>query len=258
MGSELKVDSSLDKGSRFYFTVHLPPAQQEILLEEEGDQRVARLKTDAPIKALIADDVKENREVLAQVLSNIGVEVFDAKDGIEALEQTRKHHPDIIFMDIRMPRMDGTTAIREIVEEFGANRFKMVVITASALEHEIQQYMDMGCHGIILKPFRVNEVFKTLRTLLNAEFEYESVPEGTLVLGEDMDFSLVILPEKILSALKTAAEFYNITQLKKSLEELEQLGKQEKMLADHLRAHIQTYDMEKILTLLNQAQIAGK
>lgn len=258
MGSELEVESELGKGSRFFFTVELPPAQQEILEENLDDQRVSHLKSDAPIKALIADDIKENREVLAQVLSNVGVEVYDAKDGIEAVEKTRKYHPDIIFMDIRMPRMDGTAAIREIVQQFGANRFKIVVITASALEHEIQKYMELGCHGIILKPFRVNEIFKTLQKLLNAEFEYESVTEGELTVHDSPDYSLVSIPDHILFALKDAAEFYNITQLKKNLAELDQLGEQEKMLANNLRDHIQTYNMEAILALLNQIKTAEK
>ncbi|MGP0566975.1 MULTISPECIES: ATP-binding protein [unclassified Nitrospina] len=252
LGSDLKVESEVGKGTRFAFTVKLPTPTQEVKPAQDMFQFVSRLEEGQHITALVADDVEENREVLCRFLKSIGVTTIEAEDGLEALERTREHLPDIIFMDIRMPKMDGTRAIQEIIREFGNDRFKIVVITASALEHEIERFLQLGCHDIILKPFRTQEVFNSLKKLLDVTFEYheEIKPEVEQKIPDD--YSHFVVPEELLKNLRDAAEFYNITQLKKYLEDLEGDSRE---LATHLKSYIHTYDMEGILKILDQVQV---
>ncbi len=73
------------------------------------------------------------------MLSMIGCEVTLAENGRQALEVARLSHPDIIFMDIRLPEMNGLEATRHILEEFGENSPKIVATSASVLEHERAQ-----------------------------------------------------------------------------------------------------------------------
>ncbi|CAI2719293.1 ATP-binding protein [Nitrospina watsonii] len=252
LGSELNVESEVGRRTNFNFTIKLPPPPHDITIPDDEQRVVSRLEAGQHIKALIADDVEENREVLCRFLSSIGVETLEAEDGLEAVAQTREHLPDIIFMDIRMPKMDGTRAIQEIIREFGNDRFKIVVITASVLEHEIERFLQLGCHDIILKPFRTQEVFNSLQKLLQVKFDYIEPEPDQKTLPTPDDFSGFSIPSALLNNLKEAAEFYNITQLKKYLEALE--GGDGKELAAHLKGYIHTYDMDGILKILEQVQ----
>lgn len=251
LGSDLKVESEIGRGTRFQFTIKLPPPLKEVESADDAFQFVSRLEEGQHITALVADDVEENREVLCRFLKSIGIQTIEAENGLEAVERTREHLPDIIFMDIRMPKMDGTRAIQEIIREFGNDRFKIVVITASALEHEIERFLQLGCHDIILKPFRTQEVFNSLQKLLEVKFEYRQVEKPAPPPKTPDDYSHFVVPQELLKGLRDAAEFYNITQLKKYLEDLEGDSRE---LAIHLKSYVQTYDMEGILKILDQVQ----
>src|SRR5262245_18937359 len=80
--------------------------------------------------------------------------------------------PNIIFMDIRMPGMDGKEAARRIWKQFGKEDTMLVARSASVFEQERQGYLEAGFDEFIGKPFRFCEVCECLRTLLSVEFEY--------------------------------------------------------------------------------------
>lgn len=129
MGSKLFLKSNIGEGSNFYSNIHLPPAKEE-LVNTSPFQNVLYLSPEHKVKALVVDDVKENRDVLSKLLLEIGVEIITAENGKEAVEKIREHQPDIIFMDMRMPVMRGEEATKLIQDEYGKDRFKFVAITA--------------------------------------------------------------------------------------------------------------------------------
>ncbi|MZH03538.1 MAG: PAS domain S-box protein, partial [Nitrospinae bacterium] len=82
MGSDLHLESKVNEGSNFHFTLTLPPVDEENYTERRGKHRnVLHLKPDCKVKALVVDDIKENRDVLAKLLSGIGTEVLEAENG---------------------------------------------------------------------------------------------------------------------------------------------------------------------------------
>jgi len=83
------------------------------------------------VSALVADDNKENRDVLSKMLAAIGVAVITAENGQQAVEAVIAHQPDIVFMDIWMPVMDGIQALKEILLECGEARPILVAVSAS-------------------------------------------------------------------------------------------------------------------------------
>jgi len=254
MGSELYVDSKLNDGSCFYFTLHLPAAKEKQEPVKKEGKEVLRLSGDHQVKALVADDNLDNRTVLAHLLKNVGVHVIEAENGLIALDKARKHSPDIIFMDIRMPVMDGRQAIHEIISEFGHDRYKIVTISASAMQHDREQYLALGSHEVLLKPFRADEVFECLKNLLNVEFIYSdaSRKDAEPQVLHDMDYSIIQIPKAIHQSLKEAAELHYVTRIRQSLPLLVQSGEEGKKLADNLTLYLKTYNMKKILTILNQ------
>jgi len=196
MGGELGLESELGVGTRFFFTIPLAPAKGEVPLSEIEERQVAHLAADYQVKALIADDIKENRDILFRMLSNIGVEVLLAENGLEAVEKTRTHHPDIVFMDVRMPVMDGLEATQQLLKEFSRDQLKIVTISASVLEDEEREFSEVGFDDFIPKPFSADKVAICLEALLGVKYEYEETPEAEeKVSPGDLDFQL--LTEKL-------------------------------------------------------------
>lgn len=259
MGSELFLTSKVNEGSRFSFKLSLPPAKGKVVSGKRMDREVFRISDRHNVKALVADDNPDNRAVLVHLLRNVGAQVIEAENGLVALEKTRKHLPDIIFMDIRMPVMDGREAITDLVEEFGPERFKIVAITASAMQHDREQFLNLGSHEVVLKPFRADAVFECLRNLLHIEYIYSESPSrgGEPSVWHEMDYSRIQIPDDILLSLKEAAQLHYVTRLRQSLPLLIETGEDGKKLADNLNLYLKDYDMQKIMSILDQVKSEG-
>ncbi|QPJ66682.1 MAG: PAS domain S-box protein [Candidatus Nitrohelix vancouverensis] len=249
MGADLDLESELGKGSRFYFKIHLPQSSKTELEKAEDFDNAVRLSAGCHVKALVVDDIKENRDVLRLFLEHIGVEVSCAENGLEGLEAVRKDPPDIIFMDMRMPVMDGEEAINKIVEEHGRDRFKIAVITASIFGFQEGKFKDLPFDDFLSKPFRDEQIFSCLKKLLNVDFEYKDESELESP-AECFDLSDISLPEDLLNRLKIAAETYSITELEKGLAELPPETEGVDQLKTKIDGLLKSYNMAGILELL--------
>jgi len=256
MGGEVKLESTLGKGSRFYFEIPLPPAEGHVVREERQVQReVVRLASGFHVDALVVDDNQQNRDVLSQLLRGIGCEVRLAESAFEAFDQVREKRPEIIFMDIRMPGMNGAEATRKIIAEHGADKIKVVAITASVLEHEKAGHMAAGFHSFLSKPFRFPDVCDLLKEYLEVEFEYaddERVTNGSTV---DVNPCEVTLPKDVWQELKDAADRFSVTRLEKALAPLEEdEGGANKPVAAYLRQLINEGDLDRVSEFLDQVK----
>ena len=247
IGGQLEVESEPGKGSRFFFTVPLKPATSEIQTSEVYDC----LADGCYVKVLIADDVGENRDVLAEMLSNIGCDVLLAENGRQAVEMVHTSQPDIIFMDIRMPVLNGLEAARQIWDQFGGEdeRVKIVAISASTLAHERERYLSAGFDAFISKPFRAEKIYECLADLLEVEYEYAEVAAQD---EAPLDLSKITLSEDLFSRLKRAAELYRQTEFEGYLGEVAELSSPGKQLAEHLYGLSQNNEMDRILEILSE------
>jgi signal transduction histidine kinase/DNA-binding NarL/FixJ family response regulator len=254
MGSDLILKSEINEGARFYFTLELPPAKDAIKNDNLISRAILHLAPNCKIKALIVDDVKENRDVLAKLLLGIGVDIIEAENGLEGVEKVKEHQPDIIFMDMRMPVMRGEDAIKIIKEEF--DQIKLVAITASALDRRREYYLDLGCHEYISKPFEEGKIFNCLNELLNVEFIFdEDIAEGETTLLDELDFTQFSIPKDLHEELKDSAIIYNVTGIEKSITRLEQSDEVSSQLTQRLHILVGGYEMEEILKVLESVQI---
>ena len=249
MSGKFAFESEPGIGSRFRFTVPFAPAVSEVFQPSlEAGKQIAHLAAGYSVKALVADDVQENRDVLSRVLTDIGVEVLTASDGAEAVEKVSVHRPDIVFMDIRMPVVDGLEAAQQILTKFGRDALKLVAISASVFAHEREKYLAIGFDAFIAKPFLAERIYDCLANLLSIEYEYE-----TAVAAESpIDFAQITLPEDLLTRLKQAAENYRTTEFKRHLSEVDQSSEERHRLAEHLQSLLQNYDMEAIMETLSK------
>jgi signal transduction histidine kinase/CheY-like chemotaxis protein len=183
MGGEIGVSGEPGKGSLFHFEIPvtvLPSAEPQA---EPRRGRIAGIADGEPRRRiLIAEDQPENRLLLRKLLAPLGLELLDAANGEEAVAAWETWRPRLIFMDIRMPVMDGLTATRRIKGADAANETRIVAITAHTLEDERREIMAAGCDDFIRKPYHDREVFDALERHLDIRFRYaEEAPtaDGT-------------------------------------------------------------------------------
>ena len=168
MGGTLELKSIFGKGSTFYFELLLPYEQEQAI---DSEKRALENKTEEPAaftkkKILIAEDNLNNMQYLQKALSLLSknIQVIKATDGKEAYHLYREHQPDIIFMDIIMPKVDGyqaTAMIRHLNQEV-----PIIAITAKALEEDKEDCLAAGMNGYITKPVSLKKIKETLKKYL--------------------------------------------------------------------------------------------
>ncbi len=117
-------------------------------------------------KILIAEDERDIRDLVAFTLRFAGYEVFAASNGEEALDMASKVNPDIILMDVRMPRMTGYEACRAMKADPDLKDIPVVFLSAKGQESEIQQGLDAGAEAYLLKPFAPDQLTSRVKEIL--------------------------------------------------------------------------------------------
>src|SRR3954447_2607965 len=179
MGGDITVTSQVGKGS--IFVVHLPLTEGEAQAVQARDnpRHVMGLRPgQATCRVLIADDVEDNRQLLAQLLAPIGFEVRLATNGSEAVGEFEQWRPHLILMDFGMPVMDGHEAIRRIRAMPGGEDTKIIAVTASAMDDNRQELMEVGADDFIGKPFREAELFQKIHAHVGVEYQYAEDSTG--------------------------------------------------------------------------------
>ena len=117
-------------------------------------------------KILIAEDERDIRDLVAFTLRFAGHEVFTASNGEEAVEMTPKVNPDLILMDVRMPRMTGYEACKLLKINPDLKDIPVVFLSAKGQENEIQQGLDVGAEDYLLKPFAPDQLTVRVKDIL--------------------------------------------------------------------------------------------
>lgn len=113
-------------------------------------------------KILVVEDNLDNRCILVYRLKRIGdFEVIEATNGAEAIEAVERLHPDLIFMDLKMPVMDGWEATRRIRQLENGRSIPIIALTAQAMSGDEQRAIDAGCDDYLAKPIVDPTVVKT-------------------------------------------------------------------------------------------------
>ncbi len=263
MGGRIKLTSEVGKGSCFALELPLPEGEGDVIKREERPQ-VLSLAPGSEVNALVVDDVQENRDILSSMLRDIGAKVRTAVNGQETLDIMQETLPDIVFMDIRMPVMDGITAVRHIREMFAGQKVACIAISASTLHHQTKEMLEHGFDDFISKPFRFEAVYDCLEKFLKVEFRYQegenqSDPAGSpdQQSGEIEDYSAFCLPESLYARLYEAAELNELTDMEAILEEMRDSGDSpQQRLAENFSELLANYDVDGILVALENVNHA--
>jgi len=183
MGGQLQVESSLEIGSTFWFEIELtevPHHPTQSLIDSRtitgylGDRR----------KILIVDDKTENRMVLTDLLTPLGFIVAEAIDGYDCLTQAQIFCPDLILLDMVMPKLDGHETTKQLRQLSMFAQTAIMMVSASAFNQDRHLSLEVGCNAFIAKPIEPDHLFYTMRSLLNLEWQYEDLNLTEVSLAE--------------------------------------------------------------------------
>lgn len=176
MGGDISVRSQVGVGSTFCFDIQVQEAS--FTPNIPGRRQVtATVPMDTPLRILIVEDNWEGRLLLVELLEPLGFEVLEAVNGQEAIDLCEAWQPHLVFMDLRMPVMDGYEATQRI-KAMSPDTI-VIALTASVFEHERLRALSIGCDDFIRKPFHDNEIFDKLTQFLGVQFIYEDQKQPT-------------------------------------------------------------------------------
>lgn len=195
MGGEISVSSKLGEGSIFRLKLPIELAKEHEVLQIQKRGKVLGLEKDQPnYRILIVEDQKENWILLSTLLENVGFTVAIAKNGQEGVNIFKTFIPHFIFMDKRMPVMDGINATIAIRQLKNGNDVKIVAVSASAFIEQRAEMIHVGMDDFIRKPYRPSEIYAVLEKHLGVRFIYEQLSEADL----EKDNKVEILPNDFM------------------------------------------------------------
>ena len=251
MGGDITVSSQVGKGS--VFVIHLPLKEGEAQAVQAKDKprHVLRLQPgQATCRVLIADDIEDNRQLLAQLLAPVGFEIRLATNGAEAVQEFEEWRPHLILMDFRMPVMDGHEAIRRIRAMAGGEDPKIIAVTASAMDENRQELMEIGADDFISKPFREAELFQKIHAHVGVEYVYAEQPAAAAQeeAAELTPESLAGWPQDLIDPMREAVITADLDQLLAKIQEVEA---RDPRIAQGLRRLAEGFQYQKLLDLFS-------
>jgi len=276
MGGEITAESQVGKGAVFRFDI-----QTSLVAADELQTLVAAdVQTTKPLRQvigleagqpnyriLLVEDKPENRQLMVELLTSVGFEVREAINGQEGVELWKSWSPHLIWMDMRMPVMDGFEATRQI-KSAGSLAPPVIALTGSAFEEERTTVLSQGCDDYVRKPFRAEVIFEKMAEHLGVRYLYDAVPlpggeqENSLFSPqqpihkqEELRQALAKMPSDWLEQLHQAAIKVNAKQVHYWIE---QMPKANAPLANALVELVDNFCFEEIVTFTQLQGASGQ
>jgi CheY-like chemotaxis protein len=259
MGGDITVASVAGKGSTFRLEVVIKESSVSDVKEEIQPRRVIGLEVEQEIpRILVAEDKEESRSLLVKLLQTVGFDVREAVNGEEAIEIFKKWHPDFIWMDVRMPEMDGLQAARYIKDTEVGKSTIVAALTAHALEEEKEEILAAGCDDFVRKPFREQDIFDVMARQLDLKYMYEGEKKQVEPVQpgiESYPEQFAALPADLLSRLHQAVVELDTAR---TLTLIEQITEQDASIGSIFRKLARKLDYDSLLKLLEGEDIINK
>ncbi|NET41871.1 response regulator, partial [Okeania sp. SIO2B3] len=250
MGGDITVKSKVGKGTTFRFQIQVNVANKTDVEIEQNPRNVIALKPHQPrCKILIVDDRPTNRLLLIKLLQPLGFELKEAENGKQAIEIWNEWQPNLIWMDMRMPVMDGYEATQIIKGTTKGNATAVIALTASVLEEQKAIILSAGCDDFVRKPFRESIIFETMKKHLGVEYIYQQetpAPTASELPSLTVE-DLQVMPSEWLEKLYDATRALDDDSI---LELIEQIPVEQSLLAEKLTNLVDNFQLKTIRKLL--------
>ncbi|HEY9614804.1 MASE1 domain-containing protein [Allocoleopsis sp.] len=254
MGGAMVVSSQVDKGTTFKFDIPVGVVDANDIESHQLIRRVIALEPNQPrYRILIVDDKPTNRQLLVKLLNPLGFELREACNGSEAIAVWETFEPHLIWMDMRMPVMDGYEATKHIKATTKGQVTAIIALTASSQEEERAVVLSAGCDDFLRKPFREADIFEIIHKHIGVRFVYEDPTKRDSSLNRNGEkdaltaVALAALPQEWVTNMEQAILHVN---LKLVLDLIEQIRPENAPLANALTYCIDNFEYDKILSLI--------
>ncbi len=253
MGGDISVRSTLGQGSIFTFDIQISLARETDVPTASTPKQVIGLKPNQPsYRILVVEDVEENRLLLVKLLKSVGFEVRTALNGVEAIGLWNDWEPHLIWMDMRMPVMDGYEATQHIKATLKGQATVIIALTAHAFSEERSSILEVGCDDFMTKPFREEVLFEKMATHLGVQYIYaeenlltsSQLPVQPLQLTID---GLNVMPREWVQKLYQAALAMDEEVV---IELMQQIPEEKAMLAHTLTNWVDNFRLDLIIDLV--------
>ena len=252
MGGDITIHSQVERGTLLKFQIKVTLVDAHSVEIKESTNRVIALEQNQPqYRLLIVDDKPINRQLLVKLLNPLGFELKEATNGKEAVEIWQEWEPHLIWMDMRMPVMDGYEATQHIKSTIKGQATAIIALTASVLEEERAVVLSAGCDDFMRKPFRDQDIFAALNQHLGVRYISEnSDPSQTNVSPSSFE-----LNSECFESLNSEW----VEQLKQGLQQgdldiissiIKLINTRNTALANELKVYVDRFEFERILELI--------
>jgi CheY-like chemotaxis protein len=250
MGGDLTVISQVGQGSKFSFDMPVKPGEVGEIRTRQPARRIIGLEPGQPVyRILIVEDRYENRTLLRKLLEGVGFEVREAVNGQAGVDLHASWQPQLIWMDMRMPVMDGYEATKRIKASTQGQATVVIALTASAFEEQRAVVLSAGCDDFVRKPFQESDIFEKMSKHLGVRYLYsEAQPtQSATPLKIKLTPSLfAALPPAWVADLHQAASG---AQSKRVLDLLKQIEADHPALAETLTVLVNEFRFDEIMML---------
>ena len=255
MGGTITVSSKVNQGTILKFNIQAQLSEAGRIQDQTTITRVIALEPNQQeYRILIVDDRWENRQLLLKLLNPIGFEVKEASNGQEAIDVWQSWQPHLIWMDMRMPVMNGYEATEKIKSHLKGQATIIIALTASTLEEEKAIVLSAGCDDFVRKPFREAIIFEKMAQYIGVSYLYEELREAKSTECEEIEKltaeALAIMSDEWLQALSEAAELINNELIAQLLTEIPQ---ENQNLVQAIQKQVDDFDFERIMNLAQEA-----
>jgi len=251
MGSKIQVQSESGVGSVFYFDLNLPMVAnwaQSSRVNYRG--QIVGIR-DAQPKILVMDDQAANRNVFLELLEPVGFRVELAEDGEAGLKMAIAHPPDLMILDLLMPKLDGFEVMRRIRSMEALSTIPIIASSASVFEQDQYQAFAAGGNEFLPKPIQAGQLFKLLEKHLKLEWIYQAPQADTE--SRPMPGATLAIPEpERLRHLQDLALKGNMRAMIQQLDHLESEDPQWQPFSQMLRQWAKGFRDQEILNFLKE------
>ncbi|MEO6861620.1 MAG: response regulator, partial [Microcoleus sp.] len=257
MGGEMSVSSAVGEGTNFKFDIQVIAVDAADIESPKPTRHVIALEPNQnPYRILIVDDKPLNRQLLIKLLNPLGFELKEATNGQEAIEIWDSWEPHLIWMDMRMPVMDGYEATQYIKGTIKGQATAIIALTASVLEEERAVILSAGCDAFMRKPFREADIFDAMHKHIGVRYIYEDPGQANLSAIKERDREMteadfVKLPESLVADLKLAILNVDMDFIESAID---QIREKDTVTASAIAHCIENFEYDKVLKLISQAQ----
>lgn len=249
MGGEILLKSAPGEGSVFW--VDLKIQKVETAVRKRTDEEIIVGYQGRKRNILIVDDNPHNLSVLKMMLESLGFGVVAADSGAVAIEKLRELRPDVILLDLLMPRMDGYEVVRRVRELPGLEDIFILAVSASADKETQDKVFKAGFTDFVSKPIRINVITDKFEKLLGLDWKYKE-RRKPVVDADDAEKIEKWPPSEELVELLELARKNRITMLKSWLEKLESSGSDMGSFVKVIKMHVKKFDFKKIVSLIEE------